>query len=285
MGDWMNRAFASIKSETDNATGVKALRAAMMQDGKLDANEARQLISIHKSGGPPSDHADWPEFLVEAISDYFALSREVPVYHADELKPDWARAVYRAADAFLLDSLANVKEPATYSERLEAQGVSESDAAVLIDAISANGNILDATEIKLLGALFSRAVTYPKALRTFAWQALEATVMADKKIGDGEVDLIRSMVMGPASLEGVAVSQSEAEALCVMDAAIDDASKSAAWPAFFAQAVGSYLLYAGGSPGRLDGTEQAWLDSKTSVKTTLGTHALLAFVAKWNGQT
>jgi hypothetical protein len=285
MGDWMSRAFANIQSETASATGVKGLRAAMMDDGTLDATEVHKLIAIHKTNASPSTDPDWPDFLIEAVCDYFALSREVPIYHADELRPDWGRALHAAADALALDRLANAPQAKSFAERVADQGVSEADAAILIDAISANGLVLDQTEMGLLAALFDRAVTYPKVLRSFAWQTLQATVMADSKVGPTEVDLLRAMITGPASLEGIAVSKGEAEVLCEIDVAVDESSKDETWPAFFAQSIGSYLLYGGGTPGRLDASETAWLNAKLASGDTAGKRALKAFVAQWDGQT
>ncbi len=284
MGDWMSRAFADIETETNNAVGVAGLRAAMMKDGKLDKIEAQRLIALHKSGESPANGDGWTAFLIEAITDYFALSREVPMYDADELKPNWRRAIYSVADAMLVDALPDQVAEASYTQRLEKMAVEESDSDALIDAISANGMVLDSTEIKLLAALFARAVTYPKAFRAFAWEALKATILADSKIGDDEVNLARAMVMGPASLEGVAVNTDEAEAICEMDARVDDNHKADAWYVFTAQALGSHLLYAGGTPGRLDHQEKAWLDTKLAMLSAKSGDALKAFIAKWDGQ-
>lgn len=280
MGDWMVRAFAEIETITDSATGVAALRAAMMKDGILDGSEARHLLAIHKSGEALSRDPDWTPFLIEAIVDYFALSREVPIYNADELKPNWARAMHVVADVLLVNHLPDYGQEEGFSSRLRKNGVNEADAALLVDAISANGLVLDATEVKLLSALFSRAVTYPMAFRTFVWQAIQATVKADSRITDDEVTLLRAIIMGPASLEGIAVSKSEAEGLIDLDKQVEDSAKSDLWTTFVAQAIGSFLLYAGGSPSRLDGEERAWLDQMTAQLSPRTSAELKAFIAK-----
>jgi hypothetical protein len=247
------------------------------------------LLSIHKSGAPPSGQADWNELLIEATLDYFAIGREVPVYRADELRPNWGQAIYRLADDILESisshSLADLPTPLSYSERLSALSVGEEDAAVLIDALGANGDVLDPIEIRLLASLFGRAASYPTSLRTFAWRALQATVLADNQINHDEVGLVRAMIMGPASMEGEAVNRDEAEALFAMDKAVGEDKKSDAWPQFFARAVGSHLLYEGGTPGRTDSAEQGWLTSQLAGHTSLGTQALKDFIAKWDGRT
>jgi hypothetical protein len=288
MGDWVSRALANIETQAAAGNGVQSIRAAIMQDGVIDAIEVRKLLSIHKSGALPSGEPDWNELLVEATVDYFAIGREVPVYQAEEQRSNWGRAMYRLADSVLesisSQSLADLPTPLSYRERLAALSVSEDDAALLIDALGVNGDVLDPIEIRILASLFARAASYPTSLRTFAWRALQATVLTDNQINHDEVGLIRAMVMGPASIEGDAVSRDEAEALFAMDKALVEEKKSDAWPEFFARAVGSHLLYEGQTPGRMDGAEQAWLATKLTDHTSLGTQALKDFIAKWDGQ-
>lgn len=289
MGDWISRALANIETQTATSDGVDAIRAAIMKDGVINASEVRKLLAIHKSGAPPSGEEAWSALLIEAVVDYFATSREVPVYQPEELRPQWGKAMYRMADAFMetfsKKSLEDLPMPLGYSERLSALVVSDEDSNVLIDAISVNGDILNAVEIRLMAALFARAVTYPAHLRAFAWRALSATVAADGEINNDEVSLIRALIMGPASLEGEAVSQSEAQALFAMDKSIGEDKKSDAWPTFFARAVGSYLLYEGATSGKVDQTERMWLEAQQAGHQSKATSALADFLTKWDGQT
>ena len=57
MANWVSRALADIETQTESASGVAALRAAMMQDGVIGETEARELIAIHRAGKRPSGEA------------------------------------------------------------------------------------------------------------------------------------------------------------------------------------------------------------------------------------
>lgn len=279
MASWVSRALADIETQTETASGVKALRAAMMQDGVIGQAEARELIAIHRAGKRPSGEAGWADFFVEAMTDYYALTREVPHYREDELNPNWCQAILRAVDALALGALPDVAGELTYKERLTALGVTDDDAQVLIDAFASDGMVLDATELRVLTALFARATIYPANLRSFAWRALQASVLADTTIQASEIKLIRSIIMGPASLSGVAVDRAEADMMCALDQAVSDARKDPTWATLFAQAIGNHLLFAGGTPGRVDSHEQLWLNEKLSHGPTTATKALEAFLA------
>jgi hypothetical protein len=69
MASWVSRALADIETQTDNASGVAALRAAMMKDGMIQQAEAQTLIAIHRSGRRPSGEAGWSDLFVEAMTD------------------------------------------------------------------------------------------------------------------------------------------------------------------------------------------------------------------------
>lgn len=279
MASWVSRALADIETQTDNASGVAALRAAMMKDGMIQQAEAQTLIAIHRSGRRPSGEAGWADLFVEAMTDYYALTREVPHYREEELNPNWCRAIKRALDALAFDALPDSPAEPTYNQRLAALGVTEADAQVLIDAFAADGIVLDVTEMRVLSALFARAIVYPANLRTFAWQAVQASALADSTIHAHEVNLIRSMVMGPASLSGIAVDRVEADMLCALDQAVSDSQKDPSWATLFAQGIGNHLLFAGGTPGHVDGNERQWLNEKLSQGPTAATKALEAFLA------
>lgn len=279
MANWVSRALADIETQTETASGVAGLRAAMMQDGSIGPAEAQALIAIHRTGKRPSGEPGWADFFVEAMTDYFALSREVPQYREDELNPNWCHAIGRALDGLAFDALHNVPEGPRYQERLAALGVTEADAQRLIDAFAADGLVLDAVELRVLTALFARATIYPANLRNFAWRAVQVSVLADKTIRAGEVDLVRAVIMGPASLSGIAVDRPEAEMLWTLDLAVPDGAKHPSWTNLFAQGIGNHLLFAGGTPGRIDATERLWLNEKLSQGPTTATKALEAFLA------
>ena len=108
---------------------------------------------------------------------------------------------------------------------------------------------------------------------------MQASALADSTIQAHEVNLIRSMVMGPASLSGIAVDRVEADMLCALDQAVIDSQKDPSWATLYAQGFGNHLLFAGGTPGRVDGQERVWLNDKLSHGPTAATKALEAFLA------
>lgn len=282
MGDWVSRALAAVEMESQiNASSsgdeVTALRAAIMRDGVVDASEAARLLELHRSAAPVTKASGWADLFVEALSDHFALSREVPAWREQDLRPDWAAAISRTADALAFDMLPDRTPPASWRASVEALAVGEAEAATLVAALGADGLVLDAVEIRLLSRLFSRAVTYPKSFRDFAMKALAATVMHDKAITADEVELVRAIVMGPASCEGLAVSRAEAEAIIAIDAACDRQARAAGWPRLFAQTISLHVLHGSGSPGIVDAEEAEWL-ARSVPGTSPEADALKAFL-------
>lgn len=279
MGDWVSRALASVESGvTSGGGGVAALRAGIMRDGAVDAAEAARLLTLHRSEAPVTREAGWDDLFVEALTDHFALSRELPDWDEADLRPDWAAAMRRAADAIAFDALDDAPKPHSWTRDVEALGVKDSEAQMLVDALSANGLTLDRVEIRLLGALFARATQYPMALRAFAWKALAATVARDRMITDGETELVRALVMGPASCEGIAVSRVEANAILAINAACDRETRAAGWSQLFAQAIAMHVLHGSGSPGVIDADEAQWLAANVP-QATPEAQALDAFLA------
>lgn len=272
MGEWVSRALAAVetaseKQASSSGNGVDSLRAAIMRDGRVDASEAVRLLSLHRSNAPVVSEEGWADLFVEALSDHFALSREVPEWSDAELRPNWAAAIGRAADALALGTLTDVVPSASWRSSIEALAVGEDEARILVDALKANGMVLDSTEIRLLSRLFSRAVFYPLTFRNFAMTALAATVAHDKVISEEEVTLVRAIVMGPASCEGLAVSRAEADLIVAIDSACDRDARAASWPLLFAQVISLYVLHGTGSPGSVDADEAQWLASSVPSAT------------------
>lgn len=256
MGQWMGAALAAIEDAASlGGCELQQLRRAIHRDGAVSADEVRQLLDLHRSGRGAAMGTGWDELLIEAVVEHFALDHAASGGWSDtDLKPDWGRALRRTLDALALGSLPD--QP--LSTRLAGTSVGAGSAQVLVDALGADGLVLSPVEVKLLGRLFAQAVAYPLSLRAFAWKALAATVAADRALTACDADLVRALVTGPASCDGIAVSRSEAD-MIVGITAIGAASRDPAWDRVVAEALAMHLLYAGGSPGTLDEAEQAWL--------------------------
>lgn len=260
MGQWMGAALAAIEQAASaGGSELQRLRQAIHQDGAVSADEVRTLLDLHRSGRGAAMGPGWDDLLIEAVVEHFALDHAASGGWSDtDLKPDWGRALRRTMDALAMGNLPD--QP--LSTRLAGTSVSAESAQVLVDALGADGLVLSPVEVKLLARLFAHAVTYPMSLRAFAWKSLAATVAADRALTACDADLVRALVMGPASCDGVAVSRSEAE-MIVGITAIGAASRDPAWDKVVAEALAMHLLYAGGSPGVVDGAEQAWLTHAT----------------------
>ncbi|MCU0881869.1 MAG: hypothetical protein MUF14_04285 [Hyphomonadaceae bacterium] len=284
MSDWLSRALDAVESQAtesaaSSASQVDDLRAAIMRDGVIATSEAARLMDLHRTGAPVTGEDGWDDLFVEALTSYFALSHEVPELEAGELSADWADVLAKVGRSFGLGRTGPSPDGETWVEASARLGVSAQSADVLVTSLGANGLLLDAVEMRLLARLFSHAVTYPAALRSFAWQALAATVQADRVITEAEAALVRALAMGPASEAGVAVTRQEAEMIIAINRACDPASKHVSWTNVFAGCMASHVLHQGRSPGSLDAVETAWLDSQLAGHSGPETEALDRFLA------
>jgi len=115
-GDWVSRALAAVETASQqqgsfSGNGVEGPRAAIMRDGLLDTSDAMRLLSLHRSRAPVVSDAGWADLFVEALSDHFALSREVPDWRDEELRPNWAAAIARTAEGWLSASFPTGRSP------------------------------------------------------------------------------------------------------------------------------------------------------------------------------
>jgi len=89
--------------------------------------------------------------------------------------------------------------------------------------------------------------------------ALAAKAAHDKVIKEEEVALVRVIVMGPASREGIAVSSAGVDVIIAIASACDRDARAAGWPRLFSQAISLYVLQGAVSPGVVDAEEEQWL--------------------------
>lgn len=284
MSDWLSRALDAVENKAAKAAAsspsqVDDLRAAIMRDGVVAAPEAARLMELHRSGAPVTTEEGWDDLLVEALGEFFALSHEIPEVEADELSADWRDVIAKVGRSFGLNRQDGSVDGPDWSTRMAGLGVSKEAADQLIGALGANGLLLEPVEVRLLSRLFSRAVHYPPALRSFAWQALAATILSDRVISEADASLVKALAMGPASEAGIAVTRQEAEMIIAINRACDPANKHSSWTTVFAGCLASHLLYQGHSPGSLDHAEQTWLASQLDGHTGPETEALEEFLA------
>lgn len=273
MGDWVSAALRALEEQAPSGDETARLRAAVYRDGEVSAEEARSLLRLHAQGAGQGAGAAWSDLLIETIVDNFALSRAEPDAAKLDLAPSWTRVRAMVADTL---SFGAAPDPvrARWSDAYPA-AVNDAEARVLIDALSVDGIVLDATETRLLARLFASAASYPEMLRAFALEALFATVTADAAITADEAQLVRALVFGPGGEGGIAIARAEAEALWRIDHLVRDGQKAPEWDAVFAGAVAAHLLSGGTSPETLDEAEIAWLLARLSAEPTRTERAVL----------
>jgi hypothetical protein len=205
--------------------------------------------------------------------DHFALSRAEPDAAKLDLAPSWARVRAMVADTL---SFGAAPDPVRtrWTDAYPA-AVNDAEARVLIDALSVDGMVLDATETRLLARLFASAACYPENLRAFALEALCATVTADAAITAEEAFLVRALVFGPGGEGGIAIAQAEAETLWRIDHLAPEGRKASEWDAVFAGAVAAHLLSGSAAPETLDEAAIAWLLARLSAEPTRTERAVL----------
>jgi hypothetical protein len=267
MSSWLARALDQIEDQIAVRTkgtpnSVDDLRAAIMQDGQVAPAEAQRLMDLHRNAAPITLEAGWDDLFVEALSEYFALSREVPLVENGERTLDWKDVLTKVAASFGSGEPMAQVDGTPWSQSVETLGIPEDVAQQLIDSLGTNGLALAPVEVRLLTRLFSRAVTYPDTLRTFVLQALAATIATDQAISKDEADLVKAIAMGPGSQAGIAVTQEEAEAIVAINRACPAQNKHESWANVFASALASYLLFSGTTPDRIDARERAWLQAQ-----------------------
>lgn len=240
-----------------SAAHVLGLRRAVYEDGRLDADEARGLLHLHRAGAGTDAPEDWADFFVEAMADFFALQREVPDW-GQRYAPDFGRAARRALGAF--SPFRRSAEVPRYAWSDVKAPLHDSETEALLEAFQAEGGlVLDAVEQRVLARLFDRAVDHPDALKAFALEAVFETVRADRRIEAGEVELVRRVLYGPGGDEGIAISTAEAEFIFALRDAAHGGETCPAWRELFKKAITMHVLFGGGSPDAVDGAEAEWL--------------------------
>jgi hypothetical protein len=81
-------------------------------------------------------------------------------------------------------------------------------------------------------------------------------------IDKADVEVIRRLVYGTGSQNGLAISRAEGEFLFALNHATRGADNDPAWRELFVKAITMHLLFGGASPERVDDDEAAWLTAR-----------------------
>ena len=235
------------------ADDVLRLRRAIYQEGGIDREKAAALFRLnrdHRSHDPA-----WAEFYVEALSDFFY----------------WREG----SDSVL----------------------TEDAGRMLMEWIGPAEAIDDGTELRLLLHLMFRSNGSSEAFRAYVLDAVRHSVLHSRQalygqterkpgvIDAADVEVIRKLVYGLGGQSGMAISAAEAAFLFELNHATAGAANAPAWRDLFVKAVTMHLLFAGGSPDRIDEAEAHWLLAQIRVdKASLDNErALLAYLKQEAG--
>jgi hypothetical protein len=222
-------------SKRVTAGDVTELRRAVYHDGAAETGEVERLFKIDEAA--EERDPTWPEFFVEAVTDYLVEQLE-PHGYVSEANADWLIArigsdgVVKTATE--LELLVKVLERAKSSpERLAAFALNQVKKAV----VEGEGPLARG------GAL------------------------TPGNIGGAEVELIRRMLYAFSGDGNVAITHSEAEVLFDINDHTAEAENDPAWSDLFVKAIANLMMAASGYsvPTRQEALRrEAWLDSPSS---------------------
>ena len=190
---------------------VLALRRAMYgNDHVIDQAEADALFALNDAADGTC--AAWPDFFVEAITDYCVHQTRPEGYVTDDMA-NWliskVSASGRVKTATELETVIKVMEAAReVPQALEAFAIRQVHEAVLYGD----------------GTTRSQEQLQPG------------------QIGVGEVELLRRILYAAGGDNGLAISRAEAELLFDINDAVSDKAQHPAWADLFVKANVNYLM-------------------------------------------
>lgn len=224
------------------ATDVLACRRAIYADGVIREDDAVALLRLHRRV-ELRDPA-WDAFYVEALTDFFFWGRGDDSHIGEP-------------EAAMLTTWLGKGRPGEVRSGKGGSG--------------RNKLVTDPTELRLLLKLIYRSHGCPDALFALAMRSVEHSVMhceqsvfgkGERRAGvvdEDDVEMIRKLVYGMAGGGGLRITADEAEFLFALNNRTRRRDNARSWQPLFVKAITMYLLFGGGSPGRIDAEEARWL--------------------------
>ncbi len=203
-----------LKRQTIGFDDVLLLKRVFYEDGIVLSDEADLLFSMNDACSV--QHADWPDFLVEAITDYLVFQEQ-------------PRGYLTAANAnWLVD-------------RISVDGKIRNKVGFdLILSVLDKARWAPASLSKFALSQVKHAVVTAKGpLR-------QGKHLAPGKISEGEVELLRRILYAFGGGRNVAVTRDEADVLFDIDEAVAGSLPNAAWTDLFVKAVANVMMSASG---------------------------------------
>jgi len=227
-------ADATLADRRIDAADVARLRRELMADGMTDRDEAGLLFLLDRLC--PDADSDWPDFYVEALTDFFVWRQE-PAGSLSEEDGRFlvAQAVHdgrltAATECRLLMAIFH------YARNVPEPVVALALAAVK-ETVLGGGHVRFGPERQRPGM-----------------------------VDEADVALLRKAIFAVGGDGGFAVSRREADLLFELHEATRGRRNAAEWPGLFAGAIGHHLMYPDGPPRAADAAALAarerWLESR-----------------------
>ena len=207
---------AILKDGVIDADEAKQVRDAIFADGTIDREEADFLFDVNDAVSGKANHASWQALFVEAISKHVLSDEKTPgVLDADEL--GW-----------------------------------------LVSKIQGDGAV-DGAELALVIEIARAAKSTPEAFQDFALRTLKSSILADGVVDAAEVEMIKTVIYGEGGSGGAGVSRAEADFLFDVNDGVTGKKNDGGWQKLIVDAISAHLLDDETSPGVVDEAEGDWL--------------------------
>ena len=232
---------------TIGLTDILHLRRVFYEDGITASEEADLLFALNDAC--TMRHHEWPEFLIEAITDYIVF-QEAPRGYLTAANANW-----------LINRIAKDGKVARKSE---------------LDLLV---NVLDKARWAPVSLVKFALEQVKHAVVEGSGPLRDGKVLPAGSISEAEVDLIRRMLYAFAGDGAVAVTRAEADVLFEIDEAISNGAPNPAWTDLFVKAVANVMMAASGYavPSREEALKQEASLECPEEETSMLT-ALLAMV-------
>lgn len=203
-----------LKRQTIGLSDILLLRRVFYDDGIISADEAEILFALNNAC--KTYHPEWPEFFVEALTDYIVY-QEAPRGYITADNGHW-----------LIDRVSRDGKIDTKTE---------------LELIV---NVLDKARWAPVSLVKFALEQVKRAVVDGAGPLREGKALQAGTISEGEVDLLRRMLYAFAGDGNVAVTRAEADVLFDIDEAISAAPPNPAWTDLFVKAIANVMMAASG---------------------------------------
>ncbi|SFV28633.1 hypothetical protein [Hyphomicrobium facile] len=203
-----------LKRQTIGLSDILLLRRVFYDDGIISADEAEILFALNNACN--AYHPEWPEFFIEAITDYIVY-QEAPRGYITADNGHW-----------LIDRVSRDGKIDTKTE---------------LELIV---NVIDKARWAPVSLVKFALEQVKHAVVDGAGPLRDGKALQAGTISEGEVDLLRRMLYAFAGDGNVAVTRAEADVLFDIDEAISASAPNPAWTDLFVKAIANVMMAASG---------------------------------------